>query len=173
MLSFQEDAVPNRMIPYHLYVDRIIPLNQINMKSQNDVRVLIAEDDDGHAELIIEALQRSGVKNELIRLCDGSELWEYLDKYGRCSGASSGLSFLVLLDINMPRMDGIEVLQLMKSDKELKKIPVIMLTTTDDPREIDLCYRSGCNVYLTKPIDFAKLEQVLERLGQFLQIVAV
>ena len=73
----------------------------------------------------------------------------------------------------MPRMDGVEVLQKMKADDELKNIPVIMLTTTDDPREIDLCYRSGCSVYLTKPIDYQKFEVVLLRLGLLLQVASV
>ena len=113
----------------------------INMETENTVKVLIAEDDDGHADLIIDVLQRSGVKNEILRFTDGVDLSAYLDKEGRNSGLVAGKSFLVLLDINMPRMDGVEVLQKMKADDELKNIPVITLTTTDDPREIDLCYR--------------------------------
>ncbi|MFM2290685.1 MAG: hypothetical protein RIS29_498 [Bacteroidota bacterium] len=145
----------------------------INMETENTVKVLIAEDDDGHADLIIDVLQRSGVKNEILRFTDGVDLSAYLDKEGRNSGLVAGKSFLVLLDINMPRMDGVEVLQKMKADDELKNIPVIMLTTTDDPREIDLCYRSGCSVYLTKPIDYQKFEVVLLRLGLLLQVASV
>lgn len=143
------------------------------MKSQNNVQILIAEDDDGHAELIIDALHRSGVKNHILRFADGASLYEFVDEKGRQSGLVAGNSFLILLDINMPRMNGIEVLQLMKSDDELKNIPVIMLTTTDDPREIDVCYRYGCSIYLTKPIEFKKMEVILHRLGLFLQIATL
>lgn len=140
---------------------------------ENNLKILIAEDDDGHADLIVDVLQRSGVKNEILRFADGVQLSAFLDKEGRNSGLVNGKSFLVLLDINMPRMDGLEVLQKMKMDDELKNIPVIMLTTTDDPHEIDLCYRSGCSVYLTKPIDYQKFEVVLLRLGLLLQVASI
>lgn len=73
----------------------------------------------------------------------------------------------------MPVMDGVEVLKLMKSDEILKKIPVIMLTTTDNPKEIDHCYALGCNIYITKPIDFKIFAETLKRLGLFIQIVSI
>ena len=82
-------------------------------------------------------------------------------------------SYLLLLDINMPIMDGVEVLSRMKESENLKAIPVIMLTTTDDPREIENCYQLGCNVYITKPVDFVEFAETLKRLGLFVQIVSV
>jgi CheY-like chemotaxis protein len=82
-------------------------------------------------------------------------------------------SYLLLLDINMPRMDGVEVLRRLKADESLKEIPVMMLTTTDDPREVEACYRIGCNIYITKPVDFQKFSETLKSLGLFLQVVKV
>jgi len=73
----------------------------------------------------------------------------------------------------MPKMDGIEVLQKIKSDDELKNLPVMMLTTTDDPREVEKCYALGCNIYITKPVDFPKFAETLKRLGLFIQVVKV
>jgi len=81
--------------------------------------------------------------------------------------------YLLLLDINMPKMNGVEVLIRIKSDNELKDIPVIMLTTTDNPREIETCYTLGCNMYITKPVQFDKFAETLNRMGLFLQIVKI
>ena len=78
---------------------------------------------------------------------------------------------VVLLDINMPRIDGIEALRQLKANPQTQKIPVIMLTTTDDPREVDRCYELGCNVYITKPVEYEGFIEAVRRLGLFLQIV--
>jgi len=80
-------------------------------------------------------------------------------------------TYVVLLDINMPRLDGIEVLQRIKEHAILRRIPVIILTTTDDPAEVERCYGYGCNVYITKPVDFSLFTETLHRLGQFLQVM--
>ncbi|MPN51600.1 Response regulator rcp1 [bioreactor metagenome] len=116
------------------------------MKNQKDIIILIAEDDDGHAELIIEGLRETGLKNEIVRFSDGQELWDYLHSQCREEMLENNQEFLILLDINMPRMDGITVLERIKNDVCLKDIPVMMLTTTDDPREVERCYQLGCNV---------------------------
>ncbi|NPE27320.1 response regulator [Methanococcoides sp. SA1] len=133
------------------------------------LEILIAEDDDGHAELITMGLQDSGVCNKITRFSDGKEAWEFLKNCGE----GSDRSYLLLLDINMPNMDGVEVLSRMKQSNCLKKIPVIMLTTTDDPREVERCYELGCSVYITKPVDFTDFSEKLRRLGLFVQIVSV
>ena len=86
---------------------------------------------------------------------------------------SAGDVDLIVSDINMPRMDGVEVLRRLKADESLKEIPVMMLTTTDDPREVEACYRIGCNIYITKPVDFLKFSETLKSLGLFLQVVKV
>ena len=84
---------------------------------------------------------------------------------------SSANSVVVLLDINMPRIDGIEALRQIKADPALRQVPVIMLTTTDDPRDVNRCYELGCNVYITKPIAYDAFIEAIQRLGLFLQIV--
>jgi CheY-like chemotaxis protein len=134
----------------------------------DSVTILIAEDDDGHAELVRAQLIAAGIRNPYIRFRDGSELWSYLDGVGRKGG-----SFLVLLDIRMPRMDGVEVLRRIKSDDALARVPVIMLTTTDDPKEIEECYELGCNSYVTKPVEFEAFAETLNRLGLFIMIMRV
>jgi CheY-like chemotaxis protein len=78
---------------------------------------------------------------------------------------------LMILDINMPRVDGVEVLTRVKADETTSKIPVIMLTTTDDPREVERCYQSGCSVYITKPVEYDAFVEAVKRLGLFLQVV--
>jgi len=132
------------------------------------ITVLIAEDDDGHAELVRAQLIDAGIRNPYIRFRDGQELWGYLDTKGRLGGA-----FLILLDIRMPRMDGVEALRRIKADDALSRIPVIMLTTTDDPREIEECYVLGCNCYVTKPVEFDAFAETLNRLGLFIMIMRV
>lgn len=144
------------------------------MKSYKEIVILIADDDDGHAELIQEGLRNSGVNNPILRFRNGDELWQYFSRESvRGEVFNLQKAYLLLLDINMPRMDGIEVLSLMKGDPALKSIPVIMLTTTDDPREIERCYNLGCNAYITKPVDFGQFAETLRRLGLFLQVVKV
>ena len=132
------------------------------------ITVLIAEDDDGHAELVRAQLLEAGIRNPFIRFKDGRDLWSFLDTKGRGGGA-----YLVLMDIRMPRMDGVEALRLIKTDEKLARIPVIMLTTTDDPQEIDECYDLGCNCYVTKPVDFDAFAETLNRLGLFIMIMRV
>lgn len=137
----------------------------------NHVTVLIAEDDDGHAELIVELLREVGVKNPMIRFRDGQEVLDFFrDQNGRTK-LENGRRYLLLLDIRMPRISGAEVLRHMKVHPDWKEIPVIMLTTTDDPREIQSCYEAGCNCYITKPIEFSKFASVLRQLGMFMLIM--
>lgn len=138
-----------------------------------EVVILIAEDDDGHAELISEGLRDSGLMNKIIRFVDGQEVVDFLMGTNDSDGFNKNNNYLLLLDINMPRMDGIEVLKIIKSEPTLKDIPVLMLTTTDDPREVENCYALGCNIYITKPVDFVKFAETLKRLGLFMQIIKV
>ncbi len=143
------------------------------MKNYKDLIILIAEDDDGHATLIQEGLKDSGVCNPIIRFKNGIETWHFLTGSSEKENRDINKAYLLLLDINMPIMDGVELLKRIKSNAAIKDIPVIMLTTTDDPREVDACYKLGCNMYITKPVQFDKLTLILKRLGLFLQIVKV
>jgi CheY-like chemotaxis protein len=133
------------------------------------ITILMAEDDDGHARLVTERFESVGVTNPIVRFRDGQEAWDFMAG----SGLQSGGEYLLLLDIRMPGPDGLEILRRMKADERLKNIPVIMLTTTDDPEEIEACYSLGCNNYLTKPVEFTKFAEVIRRLGLFLMVVKV
>ena len=133
--------------------------------------IVLAEDDDGHASLVQRNLERAGLVNGLQRLKDGQEALDYLRAEGDYVGRNSGQPILLLLDIKMPRVDGVEVLRQIKSDPRTALIPVIMLTTTDDPREIQRCYELGCSVYITKPVDYQGFVEAIKRLGLFLQVV--
>jgi len=141
------------------------------MRTYKEMVILIAEDDDGHAELIKEGLVDSGVCNKILRFSNGEEIWNFLARIGDKEVRNEDKSYLILLDIRMPKMDGVEVLRKLKLDQELKDIPIVMLTTTDDPREVETCYKLGCNFYITKPIDFLKFTDTLKRLGLFIQVV--
>jgi CheY-like chemotaxis protein len=135
--------------------------------------ILIAEDDDGHAELVMEQLQNSGVSCPIRRFRDGQEVLDLLLPADGEAGWDRECPCLVLLDINMPRVDGLTVLRRLKGDPATRGIPVIMLTTTDDPGEVAACYRLGCNLYITKPVEFEAFAETLHRLGQLLQVLKV
>jgi len=139
--------------------------------TMNPVTILLAEDDDGHAQLVQRNLERAGLLNGFLRVRDGQELLDCLASRGSSHEQTLGDALVILLDINMPRIDGIEALRQIKANPETHRIPVIMLTTTDDPREIDRCYELGCNVYVTKPVEYDGFIDAIRRLGLFLQIV--
>lgn len=143
------------------------------MLKNKETIIVIADDDDGHAELIKEALEDAGICNKMIRFPNGDETWNFFNNKDSENAISQDKNYLLLLDINMPILDGIEVLRRMKANKELKEIPIIMLTTTDDPKEIEECYKIGCNFYITKPVDFVKFAETLRRLGLFIEIVSI
>jgi CheY-like chemotaxis protein len=135
--------------------------------------LVLAEDDDGHATLVHRNLERAGLAHRLTRLRDGQEALDYIRGEGAFSGRALQANVLLLLDIKMPRVDGIEVLRRLKADPRTALIPVIMLTTTDDPREVQRCYELGCSVYVTKPVDYQAFIEAIQRLGLFLQVVRV
>jgi len=135
--------------------------------------ILLAEDDDGHAYLIEQNLRDGGLANAVVRARDGQEALDYV----RCEGPHAGRvpngPLLVLLDLNMPRVGGEEVLRRLKADPRTDDLPVIVLTTTDDPREVRRCYDLGCASYVTKPVEYERFVEAVRRLGLFLAIVRV
>jgi len=135
--------------------------------------ILIADDDAGHARLIEKNLQRGGLHNRILRFENGQEILDFL--FGRSSGKKrkSGTPYLLLLDIRMPKVDGVEVLTQIKADAGLRKMPVIMLTTTDDPREVARCHQLGCSSYLVKPVDYEKFSDAIKQLGLFISLMQV
>lgn len=143
------------------------------MSQTREINILIADDDDGHATLIQEQLEDSGVNNPIRRFCNGAEIWSFLAAEGPGPHRDPSRAYLLLLDIRMPKMDGVEVLRRIKGNPVLRNLPVIMLTTTDDPREVAECYALGCNSYVTKPVNFDDFSEVVKRLGLFISVIAV
>jgi len=135
--------------------------------------ILIVDDDDGHAILVRENLEAAGLNNRIEHFRDGQAVLDFFFHPEGQSKRHSGEVYLVLLDIRMPKVDGIEVLRRIKADPELKKIPVIMLTTTDDQREVERCHRLGCSVYIQKPVDYEKFAEAIRRLGLFVTLLLV
>ncbi|HYZ33083.1 MAG TPA: response regulator [Crenalkalicoccus sp.] len=133
------------------------------------VTIVMVEDDDGHARLIERNLKRAGVFNEVLHFSSGTAALHHLLGPDRSRGAP----MLVLLDLNLPDMSGIDILARIKDDAELRLAPVIVLTTTDDEREIRRCYDLGCNVYITKPVNYEAFAQAIRQLGLFLAVIQV
>ncbi len=137
-----------------------------------NVTILLAEDDEGHARLIEKNLRRANVTNPIVIVGNGQEALDYIFANTK-EGENGSRPLLVLLDLNMPVLDGYQVLERMKSDERTRRIPVIVLTTTDDPREVARCYQLGCNVYITKPVDYEQFAEAIRKLGLFLLVVMV
>jgi CheY-like chemotaxis protein len=142
------------------------------MGMAKEIVVLIADDDLGHVRLIEKNLQRAGLHNRIEHFEDGQGILDFLFGRGPRLRAKEA-SYLLLLDIRMPKIDGVEVLRQIKADPELKKIPVIMLTTTDDPREVDNCHAVGCSNYVVKPVDYEKFAEAIKQVGLFIALVQV
>ncbi len=138
-----------------------------------EVVIIIAEDDAGHARLIEKNLTRVGLHNPIQRFENGQEVLDFLFRRGPGPHRQSDMAYLLLLDIRMPKVDGVEVLQQIKSDPDLRKLPVTMLTTTDDPREIERCHSLGCNSYIVKPVDYDKFADAISQIGLFVSLVQV
>jgi CheY-like chemotaxis protein len=144
-----------------------------NENMTQEVRILIADDDAGHARLIEKNLSRAGLHNPTQRFEDGQQVLDFFFGEGGSPVAKPEPSYLLLLDIRMPKVDGVEVLRRLKGDPTLRKVPVIMLTTTDDPREVERCHSLGCNNYIVKPVDYEKFAEAIKNLGLFISLVEV
>lgn len=130
--------------------------------------ILIVDDDEGHAILIRENLQAAGMPNKIDHFRDGQAVLDFFTPTPR------GLeTYLILLDIRMPKVDGIEVLRRFKADADLRKFPILMLTTTDDAREVERCHQLGCNGYIQKPVDYEKFAEAIRRVGLFVPLLRV
>ncbi|OGP81851.1 MAG: hypothetical protein A2Z08_00025 [Deltaproteobacteria bacterium RBG_16_54_11] len=143
------------------------------MPDIQDVTILLVEDDPGHTRLIEKNLRRANIKNEIAFATNGQEALDYLFCEGGYANNKHASHVLVLLDLNMPVLDGYQVLERMKKDERTKRIPVVILTTTDDTREVARCYELGCNVYVTKPVDYEQFCEAIRKLGLFLLVVTL
>lgn len=137
------------------------------------VTIIMVEDDEGHARLIEKNIRRAGVNNELIAFVDGATALEYLLGPDGSGEVSARRQLLVLLDLNLPDMAGVEVLTKIKNNLHLKRTPVVVLTTTDDSREIQNCYDLGANVYITKPVNYDGFSNAIRQLGLFFSVIQV
>jgi CheY-like chemotaxis protein len=135
----------------------------------NEPTILIVEDDEGHAILIRQNLENAGLANRIEHFRDGQAVLDFF--FGRHHQPEE--TYLVLLDIRMPKVDGIEVLSRLKADPEFRRLPVIMLTTTDDTREVARCHQLGCNGYIQKPVDYDRFAEAIRRIGLFLPLLLV
>lgn len=142
-------------------------------KDIKPVTIIMVEDDQGHARLIEKNIRRAGVNNELIAFVNGASALEYLLGSDGSGEVSSRRQLLVLLDLNLPDMAGVDVLTSIKNNVHLKRTPVVVLTTTDDSREIQNCYDLGANVYITKPVNYDGFSNAIRQLGLFFSVIQV
>jgi CheY-like chemotaxis protein len=132
--------------------------------------VVIADDDEGHATLVRRNIRRAGLQADLIHLRDGQEVVDYMFRRGQWSRRSEHAAVALVLDLNMPRLGGMAVLQRLKNDEGLTRIPVFVLTTSDNPVEIDQCYALGASACLIKPTDFGAFGEMVQRFAAFLMM---
>ncbi len=131
------------------------------------VKIVMVEDDHGHAKLIEKNIRRANISNEIVHFDSGQPALDYLfSDEVRANGP-----MLILLDLNLPDMQGTDILAEVKKDERLKRAPVVVLTTTDDKTEIQRCYDLGCNVYITKPVDYESFAGAIRQLGLFLSVM--
>ncbi len=131
------------------------------------VKIVMVEDDLGHAKLIEKNIRRANIANDIAHFADGGSALEYLFS----DAVKRNGPLLVLLDLNLPDMQGTEILAQLKADERLKRAPVVVLTTTDDKVEIQRCYDLGCNVYITKPVEYESFSDAIRQLGLFLSVM--
>lgn len=140
---------------------------------RDDAVILVAEDDAGHFVLVKKNLWRSCVTNDILHFKDGQEVLNFLFQADGGNTLAEGTPYLLLLDIRMPKVDGLEVLARLRADEQLKKMPVIILTTTDEAKEVDRCYDLGCSFYIVKPANYNDFMSTVEQLGSFLSLPGV
>lgn len=135
--------------------------------------ILIVDDDEGHALLIQQALEETGVGHRILRLGDGQAALDFFfDRTASAVQHAAG-AYFVLLDIRMPKVNGIEVLRRLKSDPHLKKFPVVMLSTAEDEKEVERCYEIGCSAYVRKPVESQLFADAIRLLGLFSRLLHV
>src|ERR1700751_2470761 len=143
------------------------------MSATAPVTIIMIEDDDGHARLIERNIRRSGVNNEILPFSNGTAAMKYLFGTDGTGINQKGRALLILLDLNLSDTTGIEILRQIKANQYRKTTPVVVLTTTDDSQEIKRCYELGCNVYITKPVNYESFANAIRQLGLFFSVMQV
>ncbi len=138
-----------------------------------EVTIVMVEDDEGHARLIEKNVRRAGVNNEIVPFTNGTAALDYILGADRTGAVSQDRYLLILLDLNLPDMSGIDILEKVKSNPHTRRLPVIILTTTDDEREIQRCYDLGANVYITKPVEYEGFANAIRQLGLFFAVMQI
>lgn len=133
--------------------------------------ILLAEDNPKDVELTIEALAEHNLANQVVTVKDGVEAMEYLKYEGNYKQRNPGRPAVILLDIKMPRMDGIEVLKAIRSDDKLKTIPVVILTSSREEPDLKKCYELGVNAYVVKPVNFKDFIDAVKEIGIFWALI--
>jgi CheY-like chemotaxis protein len=133
--------------------------------------ILLVEDNPLDVELTIEALMENSIANNVVSVGDGAQAMEYLRCEGEFCDRKGGNPAVILLDIKMPRMDGIETLEAIRNDKKLSRIPVVMLTSSREDPDLKKCYELGANAYVVKPVDFREFMDVVKQTGIFWAIL--
>jgi CheY-like chemotaxis protein len=134
-------------------------------------RILMVEDDPKDVELTLTALEEYNLSNEVVVTHDGEEALDYLYSRGKFQRRSQGNPAVLLLDLKLPKVDGLEVLQRIKSDESLKMIPVVVLTSSREERDMVASYKLGVNAYVVKPVDFHEFVNAIKELGVFWAII--
>ena len=134
-------------------------------------RILLAEDDSKDVELILTALEEHKLANEVVVTHDGAEALDYLFARNKFASRPKGNPAVMLLDLKMPKMDGLEVLRKIKADAELKTLPVVVLTSSRESSDLDECYRLGVNAYVVKPVKFSEFVDAVKELGIFWELI--
>ncbi len=142
------------------------------MNAHQSVTIVMIEDVEGHARLIEKNIRRAGINNDIRHFLDGTSALDYL--FNDAQGPALNGPALILLDLNLPDMSGTDILAKVKAEgSAVKRTPVVVLTTTDDKVEIQRCYDLGCNVYITKPVNYENFATAIRQLGLFLSVIQV
>ena len=137
------------------------------------VTIVMVEDDEGHARLIEKNIRRAGVNNPITAFQNGTDALAYLLGPDGSGEVSARRHLLILLDLNLPDMTGVDILERVKANPHTRLAPVVVLTTTDDAREIQRCYDLGANVYITKPVNYENFANAIRQLGLFFSVIQV
>jgi CheY-like chemotaxis protein len=130
-------------------------------------RILLAEDDPRDVELILQGLRTSYLANDVMVVGDGAEALDYLHRRGRFADRPDTLPALVLLDIKMPKVNGLEVLREIRASRELAAVPVVIMTSSREETDVDAAYALGCNAFVVKPVSFKDFIETVKSIGQF------
>jgi len=134
-------------------------------------RILLAEDNSNDVELTLSALDEYNLANEVIVVRDGVEVLDYLFRRGKFADHANGIPAVILMDLKMPRMDGLEALRQLREDKRFKHVPVVMITSSREEQDLIRSYELGVNAYVVKPVDFQKFVECIKQLGFFWALI--